>query len=73
MHDEEQIAFERDDDSLAETAHGIHALAFGGGKRRNDRAQDERTQQAYALDPRPHDALGEALDVDDDVRQLRHC
>ena len=29
MHDEEQIAFEGDDDSLAETAHGVHALAFG--------------------------------------------
>ena len=73
MRDEKQVTFERQHDPLAEPAHGVHAPAFRRRKRRNRSAQDEGTQQSHALEPCSDDALGEGLDVDDDVGQLRHC
>ena len=72
MQDKEEVLGQPDDDSLAEPFHAVDRPAFRAVERRGDRAEHERSQQPDALDPLSDDPLGQARDVDIDVRQFRH-
>jgi hypothetical protein len=72
VDDDEQLVFERDDDALAEPAEAGDLTAGDGRGRRIDGAQQERARDPDALEPRAIDARPQRLDVDGDVRKLRH-
>ena len=69
---QEQVAFEGDDDALAEAPTPRDALADDVGDRRHRGAQHERTGQPDALEALAGDALARGFDVDRDVGQLGH-
>lgn len=71
MEHEEQVVIEDEQNSLANAAHGTHALAGDRVESRFDRAQHEGAQQLNLLEALPDDVALQRLDVDDDVRELR--
>ena len=71
MHHEE-LVFHGQDDALAHAPDGEDALADDLAERRHRGAQHEGTGEADLFEDLADDAPLEALDVDDDVRQLGH-
>src|SRR3954469_20147241 len=67
---QEEIAFEREDDPLAEAAQANPLLAFRARHRRYRRAQQERVEQPDAHQARAEDAPLQALEVDGYVGKL---
>ena len=67
VDDDEQLALEREDDALPETAEPHHGPPLDRGHRRIDRAEDERAGQAEPLQRPPEHARLEGRQVRDDV------
>src|SRR5262249_52268293 len=72
MDDEEQVAVEGEDESLAKMADGAHGAALGRFDRRIKRAEGERAPDEDASERGAEDAPTDRLDVDRDVRELGH-
>src|SRR5207253_2830901 len=70
---EEQSTLEDEDDPLAEPANLEHAPSAGCAERRVERAHHERTRDANPLQRLTGHARRDRLDVDGDVRKLRHA
>ena len=73
VDDQEEIALEGDDETLAQAVQSGHPAAMGGRERRIERAQDEWAGQSHPLERGAADAQVERLEVDGNVGQLRHA
>jgi hypothetical protein len=69
---EEEVVVEREHDALAHAPEALHLLAGDGRERRVHAPQQERRREADALERRARAEALEPLDVDGDVRKLRH-
>ena len=67
VDDDEELAFEREDNALAQAAKSHHDPPLDLGHRRIDRAVDERARQADPLERPLEDARLEGRQVRDDV------
>ena len=67
---QELAVVQRDDQALADTSQTDDALAGDGAQRGIDGAQQERREQARALEGDADDATLERLEIDGDVGQL---
>jgi hypothetical protein len=67
VDDDEELAFDREDDALAQAAESDDGPALHRGYRRIDRAENERTRQAKPLERPAEDARLEGRQVRDDV------
>ena len=72
VEDHEELVVQLDDDPLAQSPQATHGLAADGGEGRVDGAQHEGAGEPDALEPGAEDARPQRLDVDGDVRELRH-
>src|ERR1043166_1569124 len=73
MDDDEQLAVRLDRDAFAESLDGDDALADQVGEWWLDGAEQERRLETDLFERLADDPAPERLDVDGDVRQLRHC
>jgi hypothetical protein len=72
VDDQKKIVRKAQHDPFAETAHVENAQALDGDKRRLGRAQDERIDDAHALENLSANMLVERFAVDGDVGQFGH-
>jgi len=72
MDDDEEVAFERQHDALAEPLDPDDELALDRRDRRRHRAEQERVTDRDALETLADGLGGEPLDVDGDVGELGH-
>jgi hypothetical protein len=70
VHDDEQLALEREHDALAEAPHGRDTPALHGIDRRRRGAQQERVRDDDALDRLADDARRERVAVGFEVGEL---
>ena len=73
VEDEEQIAFEREDDPLAEATEGRDSLSLARLDGGIERPEEKRAGHPDLFQPLPRDSRVKRLDVDDDIGQLRHA
>ena len=73
VNHQEQPTLEDEDDPLAEPANLEHAPSAGCAERRVEGAHHERTRDANTLQRLTGHARRDRLDVDGDVRKLRHA
>jgi hypothetical protein len=72
VKDEEEIAFEREDDALAESAQRHDAPAFGFAEWRSHRSEQKGASQPDRFQGPAEDAGLERREVGGDVGQLGH-
>jgi phage-related minor tail protein len=72
MDDREQVALETEHDALAHPASALQAEASKLGGRNAHAAQQERVLHGQPRQWATREQRGDALDVDDDIGELRH-
>jgi hypothetical protein len=72
VQDEEEPPVELEDHALAQPADPADAAAFGAGDRRRDGTDEEWAGHPHVLERVTRHTGREAVDVDEDVGQLRH-
>ena len=73
MDDDEEVVLEREDDALPQPLEGAHALAGELGDGGAHRLQHEGARDADGGERLAEHARREAVEVDQDVGQLRHA
>src|SRR5262245_50709274 len=72
MKDEEKIALEAYHNAFSKTSDFKHSLLFCLRQGRHHGTQQERARQLNSVKPRTHNSRLKLLNIDNDVRELRH-